>query len=134
MTILEKIKQYKLKEIEQIERNKSIYELQREPYLLREIYSLKQRLQDETQSGIIAEFKRASPSKGIIHQNANVKRITTGYKKAKVSGLSVLTDAHFFQAQKKDRSRHYLALHHQNFQDFLFSYHVKKKFTYYFIL
>jgi len=102
MTILEKIKQYKLKEIEQIERNKSIYELQREPYLLREIYSLKQRLQDETQSGIIAEFKRASPSKGIIHQNANVKRITTGYKKAKVSALSVLTDSHFFQAQKND--------------------------------
>lgn len=102
MTILEKIKQYKLKEVEQIERHKSVYELQREPYFLRQTYSLKQRLQDEKQSGIIAEFKRASPSKGIIHKDADVKKITTSYKKAKVSGLSVLTDSHFFQAQKND--------------------------------
>jgi len=102
MTILEKIKQYKLKEVAQTEINKTVYQLQNEPYFLRQTYSLKQRLQDETQSGIIAEFKRASPSKGIIHKNADVKKITTSYKKAKATALSVLTDSHFFQAQKND--------------------------------
>ncbi|MGB1207066.1 MAG: indole-3-glycerol phosphate synthase TrpC [Chitinophagales bacterium] len=102
MTILETIKQYKLKEIEQTQTQKPISKLEKEPYFLRQTHSLKQRLQDETQSGIISEFKRASPSKGLIHKNADVKQITTSYKKAKVSGLSVLTDSHFFQAQKND--------------------------------
>lgn len=46
--------------------------------------------------GLIAEIKRKSPSKGMIHANAQVERISIGYMQAGASGLSVLTDKDFF--------------------------------------
>lgn len=53
-------------------------------------------------SGIIAEHKRRSPSKGTINQNTNVGQVAKGYQKAGVSGMSVLTDIKYFGGSLED--------------------------------
>lgn len=58
-------------------------------------YSLKGAL-ESSQSGIIAEFKRRSPSKGWLFQSADVNEVTRVYASAGASALSVLTDEKYF--------------------------------------
>lgn len=53
-------------------------------------------------NGIIAEFKRQSPSKGIIHDNIEPESVVTLYEQAGVSAVSVLTDTDFFGGQADD--------------------------------
>ena len=58
-------------------------------------YSLKEALLN-SKSGIISEFKRKSPSKGWLHQDAKVETITKAYEIAGASAISVLTDERYF--------------------------------------
>ncbi len=52
--------------------------------------------------GIIAEFKRRSPSKGVINTAAEVEKVSIGYMQAGASGLSILTDHQFFGGDNND--------------------------------
>lgn len=50
----------------------------------------------QSRTGIIAEFKRKSPSKGWIHQQAKVEEVTTDYQRNGASAVSILTDNKYF--------------------------------------
>jgi indole-3-glycerol phosphate synthase len=64
--------------------------------------SLRHYLRRAGSSGIIAEFKRKSPSRGWINQYAPVERSTLGYMQAGAAALSVLTDGEFFGGKNED--------------------------------
>lgn len=99
MDILTKIIQYKTQEVAQKQIQTPIAALEKSPYFDRQGFSLKKSLQEG--SGIIAEIKRKSPSKGFIHKDIVVEDIAKGYAKAGVSGISILTDEHFFGGQNR---------------------------------
>ena len=96
MNILDTIIEYKKKVVAEAKAEKSIAQLEASPLFGRETLSLRQFLLDETRTGIIAEFKRQSPSKGVINAVAAVAEVTGAYTKFGASGLSVLTDETFF--------------------------------------
>lgn len=56
-------------------------------------------------SGIIAEFKRRSPSKGWLHPGAKVEDIVPAYEKGGASACSILTDGDFFGGSLGDLKR-----------------------------
>jgi len=56
----------------------------------------------QSKTGIIAEHKRRSPSKGSINQNTNVGMVAKGYQKATVCGMSILTDLKYFGGSLED--------------------------------
>ncbi len=102
MNILEKIVLHKRKEVAQAKANISARELELYPNFHRVTNSLSQRLRQDHSSGIIAEFKRKSPSKGIINDRVSVEEVTLAYSEAGAAGLSVLTDEEFFGGNADD--------------------------------
>ena len=104
MNILDQIIAHKRKEVQDRKKEISYQALERGSYFSIPTVSLKKSVRDKEKSGIIAEFKRRSPSKGIINDNALPDRITRGYSAAGVSALSVLTDEQFFGGVNNDLS------------------------------
>jgi indole-3-glycerol phosphate synthase len=102
MTILQKIVKDKFKEVEF--RKKLIPHNQLEDSVLfdRPKNSLISNLNRISSSGIIAEFKRRSPSKSEINQSLNVFDVAVGYEKAGASGMSILTDQKYFGGSIED--------------------------------
>lgn len=102
MNILDTIIEHKKKEVAERKAAVSVSELEKKPAFARPVLSLKQFLLDDTKTGIIAEFKRKSPSKGIINGMADVVAVTSAYAAGGASGLSVLTDEQFFGGSTQD--------------------------------
>lgn len=100
--ILDKIVAKKRQEIEADRKRVSTARLEESEDFFRECYSMRDFILDPARTGIIAEFKRKSPSKGIINDRVSVKEVTNGYNAAGASALSVLTDRSFFGGRKKD--------------------------------
>jgi len=105
MSILDDIISFKRQEVEKSKKDVGLDELEKREFFSREIISLKQSLLDETRTGIIAEFKRRSPSKGIINNAADVNKVTTAYVQGGASALSILTDEYFFGGSESDLLR-----------------------------
>jgi len=101
MTILDKIIIDKKKEVANRKQQISISELEKTAGFSRNCLSLKQNLL-QSSSGIIAEFKRKSPSLGWIHADADVQKITSGYSQNGASGISILTDFPYFGGTPED--------------------------------
>ena len=102
MNILEKIIAHKKIEVEKRKLEVPVDVLEQRPLFQRKTLSLEQSLLDKTKTGIIAEFKRRSPSKGDINENADAENITRAYMQGGASGLSVLTDTEFFGGSTAD--------------------------------
>ena len=102
MNILDTIIEYKKIEVAAAKEYITTATLQQSSLYTRPTFSLKQFLLDETKTGIIAEFKRKSPSKGIINDTADVVEVTAAYTANGASCLSVLTDASFFGGSEDD--------------------------------
>lgn len=96
MTILDKIIAFKKKEIAKIKAEVPVKKLVESPNFKRTPLSLKKSLLEIGSTGIIAEFKRQSPSKGIINDKVSVAEVTEGYIDANVAAQSILTDTSFF--------------------------------------
>lgn len=102
MNILEEIVLHKKSEVRSRKSEVSISDLEKSDLFTRQTFSLKQSLLDKAKTGIIAEFKRKSPSKGVINANADVMEVTIAYTEHGASGVSVLTDEIFFRGCSKD--------------------------------
>ncbi|MBX2843729.1 MAG: indole-3-glycerol phosphate synthase TrpC [Flammeovirgaceae bacterium] len=101
MDILERIIAHKQIETEARKSKVSVKELEASEHFNREVFSLKKSLAN-SDFGIIAEFKRRSPSKGLINGKAQPSDITQGYISAGASAVSVLTDQEFFGGNMDD--------------------------------
>src|ERR1051325_10859020 len=102
MNILEQIVANKKKEVEKRMSEVPVNKLEKSAYFSLPVISLKKALLDESKAGIIAEFKRKSPSKGVINSHADVLQTTSGYANAGASALSILTDTEFFGGSTED--------------------------------
>lgn len=101
MTILDKILVSKVVEVASRKLSTPISVLEKTVAFSRKCLSLKQSLLN-SESGIISEFKRKSPSLGWIHKDADVVAVTAGYSDAGAAGISILTDLHYFGGTPMD--------------------------------
>jgi indole-3-glycerol phosphate synthase len=102
MNILEQIIAHKKIEVEKSKQTIPISQLEASAYFNRNCHSLVQSLTRETSCGIIAEFKRKSPSKGNINSTVSVREVITAYSEYGAAGISILTDEHFFGGTTTD--------------------------------
>ncbi|WP_304516524.1 indole-3-glycerol phosphate synthase TrpC [Cecembia rubra] len=104
MNILEKIIAYKKTEVAEKSSLVPTKLLEKSIYFDSQVVSMKKYIKRPDKTGIIAEFKRKSPSKGDINTNASVETVTIGYMQAGASALSILTDKEFFGGKNEDLS------------------------------
>tara|TARA_R110000744_G_scaffold162873_1_gene279493 strand:- start:614 stop:1396 length:783 start_codon:yes stop_codon:yes gene_type:complete len=101
MNILDKIVLDKRKEVDLKKSIIPVSQLEASVLFHRPTVSLANALRSSN-SGIIAEHKRRSPSKSVINQNNSVADVAVGYEKAGACGMSVLTDGKYFGGSLDD--------------------------------
>jgi indole-3-glycerol phosphate synthase len=102
MNILDEIIAYKKTEVEEHKREVPFRKLEQSDHFGRNVLGLTDFLADKAKTSIIAEFKRRSPSRGIINESAIPEEVTKGYSEAGASGISILTDRKFFGGSSED--------------------------------
>jgi indole-3-glycerol phosphate synthase len=105
MTILEEIVNYKKIQVAKDRDKKPVSTLEKSRLFSYYALSMTDYLQRPDKTGIIAEFKRRSPSKGVINSESSVEEVTTGYFRSGASGLSILTDEKYFGGNLADLKR-----------------------------
>ena len=102
MSILETIAAQKRLEVAARRELVPLKMLETSLYFATPTLSLRHYLTRSGSTGLIAEFKRRSPSKGWINRYAPIERTTLGYMQAGAAALSILTDETFFGGQSAD--------------------------------
>lgn len=102
MTMLDNILAEKKREIAQRKQETPIPELEKSVFFSRNTHSLRNSITGGMRAGVIAEFKRASPSRGLINANASITEVASGYCESGASAISVLTDSPFFAGSLED--------------------------------
>ena len=102
MNILDRIVEHKRIEVELRRKAVSLETLVGAEAYSRIPISISARLNESGASGIIAEFKRMSPSKGIINNLVQPDEVTKGYEQSGASAVSILTDEQFFGGSDQD--------------------------------
>ncbi|WP_204346445.1 indole-3-glycerol phosphate synthase TrpC [Psychroserpens algicola] len=101
MNILDKIVNDKRIEVNLRKQLIPVKQLEASVLFERETVSLSDKLR-HSNTGIIAEHKRRSPSKQVINHNLNVFDVAKGYQNAGACGMSVLTDGKYFGGSLDD--------------------------------
>nr|ADI17459.1 indole-3-glycerol phosphate synthase [uncultured beta proteobacterium HF0130_04F21] len=102
--ILKKIIDHKLIEIERDKIDRSVNSLEEDIDLfdIRPFENSLKCSEDDEFPHIIAEIKKASPSKGLLSQNFSPSEIAKNYDTAGATCISVLTESEFFKGSLKD--------------------------------
>ncbi len=101
MTILDQIIASKRKEVALKKAVVSVKQLENSDLFNSKTNSLRKSIMNSP-FGIIAEHKRRSPSKATINNNFSVEEVVKGYENAGASGISILTDNHYFGGSLDD--------------------------------
>ena len=102
MNILDTIVANKKKEVEQRKSQVTIKQLAGSLLYERTCFSITESLNKKGASGIIAEHKRKSPSKGIINDRLHVGEVVASYQNNGASAVSILTDQVYFGGSDED--------------------------------
>ncbi len=102
MDLLEKIVAQKRTEVEARKGLYTVKLLEKSLYFSAKPVSLRKYVTRADKSGIIAEIKRQSPSKGVLNSNVSIEQTSVGYLRAGASALSILTDSTFFGGSNDD--------------------------------
>ena len=102
--MLKEILQSKRAQVERLAKTRSIasFEGEVEGFKHRNFSEKLTRSEQSNQIGVIAEIKKASPSKGILRENFEVKNIARLYENNSAACISVLTDEKFFKGSIKN--------------------------------
>jgi len=98
--ILEKIAADKHKHVQACKKNISLGEMEKRAQTappVRGFYDNLLKARADARFGLIAEIKKASPSKGLIREDFNPPELARAYEKGGASCLSILTDGPYFQ-------------------------------------
>lgn len=96
MSFLGEILEVKRDEVKKLKQKYSISSFRSGEFFNAKTISLKHSLCNESYISVIAEIKKASPSKGVLHYNFNHQKIAETYIESEINAISILTDQNFF--------------------------------------